>query len=228
MNATNINENNNNDINNNNNNLNKVETTPTQKVPIKEDYTDYYEIEKNKDYIISKFGGTQRTLLSMIISSIYQITFLVLIIYYTEKKYDEGKDFSVGECNRLKKWNRVIYIGLAVSFVFFIVCTILQIINKEKEKYIAILLLIRTVFNYIVGLFFLISITTVYFGIDEIEICPPVRKVDLAYIICEWIIFSVCIIFHYAIVFFFVCCKAKRKFWNGEGDVDPEEMKKVI
>ena len=219
MNPTNINENTNN---------NGAENQPTQKVPIKEEYTDYYEIEKNKDYIISKFGGTQRTILSTSISSIYQILFLVLFIYYNEKHYDDGKDFLVGECGRLKKWNRIIYIGLAVSFVFFIVCTILQIINKEKEKYIAILLLVRTVFNYIVGLFFLIALTTVYFGIDKIEKCPPVRKVDLAYIICEWAIFSVCIIFHYAIVFFFICCKAKRKFWNGEGDVDPEEMKKVI
>ena len=213
-----------NDINKNNN----INTQPTNKVPIKEDYKEYYEIEKNKDYIISKFGGTKRTVLSTVISSLYTLVFLILFIYYNEKHYDEGKDFKFGDCNRLKRWYRVIYIGLAVSFVFFIVCTILQIINKEKEKYIAILLLIRTVFNYIVGLFFLISITVVYFGIDEIDKCPPVRRVDLAYIICEWIIFSVCIIFHYIIVFFFLCCKAKRTFWNGEGDVDPEEMKKVI
>ena len=207
---------------------NNIETNPTNKVPIKEDNLEYYEIEKNKDYIISKFGGTNRTVLSTVISSIYTLLFLVLLVYYNEKSYDKGNDFSVGECNKLKRWNRVIYIGLGVSFIFFIVCTILQILNKEKEKYIAILLLIRTIFNYFVGLFFLISITVVYFGIDDIEKCPTVRKVDLAYIICEWVIFSLCIVFHYMIVFFFICCKAKRKFWNGEGDVDPEEMKKVI
>ena len=207
---------------------NNIETNPTHKVPIKEDNLEYYEIEKNKDYIISKFGGTNRTVLSTVISSIYTLLFLVLLVYYNEKSYDKGNDFSVGECNKLKRWNRVIYIGLGVSFIFFIVCTILQILNKEKEKYIAILLLIRTIFNYFVGLFFLISITVVYFGIDDIDKCPTVRKVDLAYIICEWVIFSLCIVFHYMIVFFFICCKAKRKFWNGEGDVDPEEMKKVI
>ena len=213
-----------NDLDKNNN----IETNPTNKVPIREDNLEYYEIEKNKDYIISKFGGTNRTVLSTVISSIYTLLFLVLLVYYNEKSYDKGNDFSVGECNKLKRWNRVIYIGLGVSFIFFIVCTILQILNKEKEKYIAILLLIRTIFNYFVGLFFLISITVVYFGIDDIEKCPTVRKVDLAYIICEWVIFSLCIVFHYMIVFFFICCKAKRKFWNGEGDVDPEEMKKVI
>ena len=215
-------------VNNNNINANKLETQQTQKVPIREEDTDYYEIEKNKDYIISKFGGTPRTLLSTIISSIYSLLFIILLIYYNEKHYNEGEDFSVGQCSRLKKWNRVLYIGLIISFIFFIVCTIFQINNKEKEKYIAILLLVRTLFNYIVGLFFLIAITVVYFGIDDIDKCPTVRKVDLAYIICEWIIFSVCIIFHYAVVFFFICCKAKRKFWNGEGEVDPEEMKKVI
>ena len=207
---------------------NNIETNPANKVPIKEDNLEYYEIEKNKDYIISKFGGTNRTVLSTVISSIYTLLFLVLLVYYNEKNYDKGKDFSVGECNKLKRWNRVIYIGLGVSFIFFIICTILQILNKEKEKYIAILLLIRTLFNYFIGLFFLISITVVYFGIDDIDKCPTVRKVDLAYIICEWVIFSLCIVFHYMIVFFFICCKAKRKFWNGEGDVDPEEMKKVI
>jgi hypothetical protein len=146
----------------NNNNTNKLETQPTQKVPIRDDDPDYYEIEKNKDYIISKFGGTQRTLLSTIISSIYSLLFIILLIYYNEKHYNEDKDFSVGECGRLKKWNRVLYIGLIISFIFFIVCTILQINNKEREKFIAILLLVRTLFNYIVGLFFLIAITVVY------------------------------------------------------------------
>jgi len=213
-----------NDLDKNNN----IETNPTNKVPIREDNLEYYEIEKNKDYIISKFGGTNRTVLSTVISSIYTLAFLVLLAYYNEKHYDKGKDFSIGECNKLKRWNRVIYIGLGVSFIFFIICTILQIMNKEKEKYVAILLLIRTLFNYIIGLFFLIAITVVYFTLDDIDKCPTVKKVDLAYIICEWIIFSFCIIFHYMLVFFFICCKAKRKFWNGEGDVDPEEMKKVI
>ena len=213
-----------NDLDKNNN----IETNPTNKVPIREDNLEYYEIEKNKDYIISKFGGTNRTVLSTVISSIYTLAFLVLLAYYNEKHYDKGKDFSIGECNKLKRWNRVIYIGLGVSFIFFIICTILQIMNKEKEKYVAILLLIRTLFNYFIGLFFLIAITVVYFTIDDLDKCPTVKKVDLAYIICEWVIFSFCIIFHYMLVFFFICCKAKRKFWNGEGDVDPEEMKKVI
>ena len=213
-----------NDLDKNNN----IETNPTNKVPIKEDNLEYYEIEKNKDYIISKFGGTNRTVLSTVISSIYTLVFLVLLAYYNEKHYDKGKDFSIGECNKLKRWNRVIYIGLGISFIFFIICTILQIMNKEKEKYVAILLLIRTLFNYFIGLFFLIAITVVYFTIDDLDKCPTVKKVDLAYIICEWVIFSFCIIFHYMLVFFFICCKAKRKFWNGEGDVDPEEMKKVI
>ena len=138
---------------NNNNKSNKVETPPTQKVSIKEDEVDYYEIEKNKDYIISKFGGTQRTLLSTIISSIYTLIFIILLIYYNEKHYDGNEDFSFGDCNRLKKWNRVIYIGLIISFCCFIVCTILQIKNKEKEKYIAFLLLFRTLFNYIIDYF---------------------------------------------------------------------------
>ena len=205
---------------------------PNNKVTIKDEFQEYYEIEKNKDYIISKFGGTKRTILSTIISSVYNLTFFVLFLYYNEMKYEkveEGFDTSRNEdCHKLKKWNRVIYIGLGISFVFFIICTILQIINQGKEKYVSILLLVRTVFNYIVGLFFLIAITCVYFSIDNIELCPKVRKIDLAYIIFEWAIFTTCIIFHYAIVIFFVCCKAKRKQWNGDGDVDPEEMKKVI
>ena len=198
-------------------------TLPNNKVEIN-DFKDYYEIEKNKDYVISKFGGTPRTLLSTIISSIYTLTFFILFIYYNEK----NKNDFIEDCKNLRKWNRIIYVGLGISFIFFILCTILQIQNQGREKYVSILLLIRTIFNYIVGLFFLIALTCVYFGIDNIDICPPVRKVDLAYIIIEWIIFSACIILHYAIVIFFVCCKAKRKPWNGEGEIDPEEIKKVI
>ena len=206
-------------------------SSPNNKVTIKDEFQDYYEIEKNKDYIISKFGGTRRTLLSTIISSIYTLTFFILLIYYNEKNYNINEETDKNkekDCNKLRHWNRVLYIGLGISFVFFILCTILQINNQGKEKYVSILLLIRTVFNYIIGLFFLISITCVYFGIDDIGYCPNVKHVDLAYIIIEWIIFSVCIIIHYAIVIFFVCCKAKRKEWDGTGDVDPEEMKKVI
>ena len=198
---------------------------PNNKVTIKDEFKDYYDIEKNKDYIISKFGGTKRTLLSTIISSIYTLTFFILLIYYNEKKYENGFH---GECVRLKRWNRVLYIGLGVSFIFFIICTVLQINNQGREKYVSILLLIRTIFNYIIGLFFLISITCAYFSIENIDSCPTVKNVDLAYIIVEWVIFSACIILHYAIVIFFLCCKAKRKPWNGDGDVDPEEMKKVI
>ena len=148
---------------NDNDNENSI---PNNKIPIKDESKDYYEIEKSKDYIISKFGGTKRTLLSTIISSIYTLTFFILLI--------------------------------------------------------------RTVFNYIVGLFFLISITCVYFSVDNMNLCPTVKYVDLAYIIVEWVIFSTCIILHYAIVIFFVCCKAKRKYWDGSGEVDPEEIKKVI
>ena len=218
------------------NSTNDNDNTPNNKVTIKDEFQDYFEIEKNKDYIISKFGGTSRTLLSTIISSIYTLTFFILLLYYNEYNSDSDeyeKDIYNGkydECRKLRRWNRVLYIGLGISFVFFIICTVLQIKNQGKEKYVSILLLIRTVFNYIIGLFFLISITSVYFGIsgDVLDNCPTVRKVDLAYIICEWAIFSVCIIFHYAIVIFFVCCKAKRKQWNGEGEVDPEEIKKVI
>ena len=208
-----------NSINDNDNN------PPNNKVTIKDEFKDYYEIEKNKDYIISKFGGTKRTLLSTIISSIYTLTFFILLIYYNEKKYENGFH---GDCVRLKSWNRVLYVGLGISFIFFIICTILQINNQGREKYVSILLLIRTIFNYIIGLFFLISITCAYFSIENIDSCPTVKNVDLAYIIVEWVIFSACIILHYAIVIFFLCCKAKRKPWNGDGDVDPEEMKKVI
>jgi hypothetical protein len=218
------------------NSTNDNDNTPNNKVTIKDEFQDYFEIEKNKDYIISKFGGTSRTLLSTIISSIYTLIFFILLLYYNEYNSDSDefeKDIynnKYDECRKLRRWNRVLYIGLGISFLFFIICTVLQIKNQGKEKYVSILLLIRTVFNYIIGLFFLISITSVYFGIsgDVMDNCPSVKKVDLAYIICEWAIFSVCIIFHYAIVIFFVCCKAKRKPWNGEGEVDPEEIKKVI
>ena len=55
------------------------------------------------------------------------------VIIYNEKNYT-NEYFNIGNCMRLKKWNRALYISLAISFVFLIVCTVLQIINKEKVQ----------------------------------------------------------------------------------------------
>lgn len=205
----------NNNINNTSHSMGMKEMDVTQM---------YSEIEKDKNYVIEKFGGVPRTILSTVISSIYSLIFIVLLIIYTEIK--ETKDESA--CKKLKKWNKALYIALIISLIFAIICTIIQIMWRDIEKNVTLILLIRTMFNYIVGLIFLISMTVVYFGNDNIGECTPVKYIDLTYIILEWIIFSVCIIFHYSIVVYFVCCKAKRKFWDGEGEIDPEEIKKVI
>lgn len=186
---------------------------------------EYLKIEYNKEYVIQKFGGVPRTLLSSIISLIYTLIFLIALIILNEKEYPDN---SPKECNNLRKWNRILICGLCLSVILIIFCTLFQLKNRNKEANVTLILLIRTLINYVFGLFLLIAITTVYFSNDNIKDCPNVRYVDLLYIILEWIIFSVCIIFHYAIVIFFCCCKAKRKMWNGEGEIDEEEMKKVI
>lgn len=214
---------NNNISNNNNNNINNTNNSMTMKeMEITTQMNS--DLEQNKNYVIEKFGGIPRTILSTVISSIYSLIFIILFLYYTEIK--ETKDESV--CKKLQKWNRALYITLIISLIFSIACTVFQIMERNIEKNVTLVLLIRTMFNYIVGLIFLISITVVYFGNDNIDECNPVKNVDLVYIILEWIIFSVCIIFHYSIVVYFCCCKAKRKYWDGEGPIDPEEIKKVI
>lgn len=184
----------------------------------------YSEIEQNKNYVIEKFGGVPRTILSTVISSIYTLTFIILLLIYTEIK--DRKD--IDACKKLEKWNRALYIALIFSFVFAIICTIIQLSCKDIEKNVTLILLIRTIFNYIIGLIFLISMTVVYFGTEGINDCTPVKYIDFIYIILEWIIFSVCILFHYSIVIYFLCCKAKRTYWDGEGPIDPNELKKVI
>jgi len=197
----------------------------TKKVTVKDDYHDYEEIEKSKEYIIQKFGGTGRTFLSTFISSIYNIVFIILIIYFNEK--DTKNTQMIPSCKKLKRCNRVLCIGLGVSLVFVLVCTIIQIKYQGREKIVSYLLLIRTLYNFFVGTGLLIYLTVVYFH-DDIDDCGNVKTVDFVYIILEWVILVGCCIFHYSIVIFFLCCKAKRTFWDGEGDVDPEEIKKVI
>ena len=186
---------------------------------------EYYKIERNKEYVTAKFGGIPRTLLSSFISLLYTLLFLIFLIVFNEKKYPKD---SSEECYLLRKWNRALIAGLCLSVVIIIFCTFYQISYRKSEKDVFLILLIRTLVNYVVGLVFLIGITVVYFTRDNIGKCPNVRYVDLVYIILEWIIFSVCIVFHYIIVIFFCCCKAKRKMWNGEGEIDEEEIKKVI
>lgn len=184
----------------------------------------YSEVELNKNYVIEKFGGIPRTILSTVISSIYSLTFIILLLIFNPKTGDE---VNKKDCKPLKRWNRALYIVLIISLIFAIICTIIQIKNRHIEKNVTLILLIRTLFNYIVGLTMLICMTVVYFTHNGSE-CTPVGRVDLVYIILEWIIFTVCIVFHYSIVIYFCCCKAKRKYWDGEGEIDPEEIKKVI
>ena len=195
------------------------------KSQIKEYTQEYLEIERNKEYVTATFGGIPRTLLSSTISLLYTLLFLIFLIIFNEKKYPNT---SPNECNLLRKWNRVLIAGLCLSVIIIVFCTYYQLSNRNNEPKVTFILLIRTLINYIIGLIFLIAITVVYFSRNNIENCPKVRYIDLVYIILEWIIFSICIVFHYIIVIFFCCCKAKRKMWNGEGEIDEEEMKKVI
>ena len=75
---------------------------------------------------------------------------------------------------------------------------------------------------------FLISLTIVYIKTKNKKECGNVWKVDLAYIICEWIILILCYSGFWAIVIIIFCCKSKHIQLRENDEIPIEEMKKLI
>jgi hypothetical protein len=171
--------------------------------------------------VLKKFQTIKILLISLLISLIYSLIFSILFIYYNEKNYPPN-------CKNLKRINRFIYIILLISVFFSIISTIYHIKNRLNYENSKKILQIRSVFNYVVTLAILISLTVVYCKTKNKKDCETIWKIDLAFMICEWIILFLCYSGFWTIVIVIFCCKSKVVNLKENDEIPIEEMKKLI
>ena len=178
------------------------------------------ELKTKETQIREFYSSSFYIIITTIITISYSLLWTILIIVYTEK------DSLPSNCNKLIRCNRVIYSFLILSIIITLITSIIQLVNSNFNL-IAKLLLIKTLYHYIVGLSIVIAITVIYYKTDDVELCDKMRKVDYAYIITEWIIVGSCSLCYCGILWFVICCKAKPPQLNRDGEVSDEEMKKI-
>jgi len=226
----NLNNNNNNDLNKNisnssfskksQNSNTKINTSNLKSIESKNQ--NFYQNIEDKDlYVLKTFQTVKILLISLFISMIYSLLFSILLLYYNENSFPPN-------CKNLKRMNRATYIILFISIVFSIICTIIHIKYRLDYEYSKKILQIRSIYNYVITLVFLISLTIVYIKTKNKKECGNVWKVDLAYIICEWIILILCYSGFWAIVIIIFCCKSKHIQLRENDEIPIEEMKKLI
>lgn len=150
------------------------------------------EISDDEDKFKSIFMSTFFTILLLIVSISYSITWAVIFNVYSLKQYPD-------ECFKLKQWDKTLFIILYITSLLHLVSSIIQIFtyayNKESNipQYITFC---RSCINYLAGIVILIGINVEYFNIEDPSVCGVLSKINLAYIITEWSIIGlfICLI----------------------------------
>ena len=196
--------------------------TNTSNLKSNDSKNNFYQNLEDKDlYVLKTFQTVKILLISLIISIFYSLLFSFLLLFYNENSFPSN-------CKNLKRMNRATYIILFISTLFSIICTIIHIKYRLDYEYSKKILQIRSIYNYVITLSFLISLTIVYNRTRNVKECGKVWKVDLAYIICEWIILILCYSGFWIIVVIIFCCKSKHIELKENDEIPIEEMKKLI
>lgn len=158
------------------------------------------KILSNEEKFKSIFMGTLCTIILLLISLSYGITWGVLFLIYTKKD-----EFSNEECQELKRWDRALYIVHFICAFLHLISSVIQLLASayDKDSNIAqYITFFRSCINYIAGIVILIGINVAYVRLEDTSICGSLSKLNLAYIICEWAIigFFICFVFVVCIV----------------------------
>jgi hypothetical protein len=146
-------------------------------------------IETAERKVRSIFLGTFFTLLLLLLSVSYGVTWGVLFVVYINKTIYHPA------CSNIISWDTAIYIVQFISAGLHLISTILQLVSTSHDKesnipkYIAGA---RSCFLFITGLSILVGINISYFSNENIELCGELQTLNLAYIITEWILISFC------------------------------------
>ncbi|MCQ2821018.1 MAG: hypothetical protein MJ252_27485 [archaeon] len=176
-------------------------------------------LDKESDIIVL-VKDKRFAIISTIISSLYTLTWAILFTLIIE---DENKD----SCDSIVfNWGRIFYSGFYLSAFISILTMVLQIGFKKNSSRVEKVLLVRMIINYVFSYFMVISATVVYSKYAN-KGCSKVKKLFLGFIISEWILAGGCTITFITIIIITLCCKAKRRQWDGQGEVDAREIQRL-
>lgn len=170
------------------------------------------QIEENKvqsteDKFKAIFMGTLFTIILLIISLSYGITWAVLFVIYTN-----NEEYS-SVCQSLRKWDKSLYIVLFICAFLNLVSSIIQLISSaaDKESNIAqYITFCRSCINYLAGIVILIGINVEYFNLENPSDCGNLAKLNLAFIITEWSILGFFICFILSVCILSLIIKKKK------------------
>ncbi len=155
------------------------------------------------------FMGTFFTILVLLLSLSYGMTWGILFLIFTEKgEYNPS-------CDNLISWNKALYIVQFISAGLHLISSVFQLIttsyNRESSipKYI---MGCRSCLVYIAGLSILLGINISYFSHPNIDECGDLKKLNLAYIITEWTILGSCICLVYIVCIISIIFKKRRRY----------------
>ena len=152
--------------------------------------------------------GTLFTILLLLVSVSYGLTWGILFIVYTNKSdYDES-------CNNIKSWDKALYILQFISSGLHIVSSVIQLIliSNDKESSIPNYIMgCRSCIVYIAGISILFGINISYFRHEDISKCKELQTINFAYIITEWVILGSCICLVCATCIISIIFKRKKK-----------------
>ena len=155
------------------------------------------------------FMGTFFTILVLLLSLSYGMTWGILFLYYISKyDYDES-------CQNLVNWDKALYIVQFMSAGLHLVSSVFQLIATSYDRESSIpkyIMGFRSCLVYIAGLTILIGINVSYFSHKDIDKCNALKGLNLAYIITEWTILGSCICLVYVVCIISIIFKKRKRY----------------
>jgi hypothetical protein len=165
-------------------------------------------VETSERKVRSVFMGTFFTLLVLLISVSYGMTWGVLFVVYI------GQNDYHPVCDIIKAWDRALYVVFFISSGLHLISTIFQLIATSYDKDSNIpkyIMGCRSCFSFIAGLTILIGINISYFSNEDISLCADLQTLNLAYIITEWTLMGFCFCCVCVVCSLSICLKKKKR-----------------
>lgn len=164
--------------------------------------------ETSENKVRTIFMGTFFTILVLLLSLSYGMTWGVLFLVYTSE-YDYNPS-----CDNLIKWNKALYIVQFISAGLHLISSVIQLIATSRDRESGIpkyIMGCRSCLVYLAGLTILLGINISFFSHPNIDECGDLKILNLAYIIAEWTILGSCICLVYVVCIFSIIFKKRRR-----------------